>query len=61
MAEDEPEFSAVLEVLRRHDVEFIVVGGVCAVLIGAPIATFDVDIVHSRTDENLERLRRSPE
>lgn len=32
------------------------VGGVCAVLHGAPVATFDLDLVHSRAADNLERL-----
>ncbi len=56
MAENVADFSAILKVLARHEVEFIVVGGVCAVLLGAPVATFDLDIVHSRTRENLDRL-----
>lgn len=34
-------------------------GGVCAVLLGAPVATFDLDIVHSRSEENLSRLMRA--
>ncbi|MDP3275572.1 MAG: hypothetical protein Q8Q09_10285 [Deltaproteobacteria bacterium] len=38
-----------------REVEFIVVGGVCAVLHGAPVATFDLDIVHSRTPENVAK------
>jgi hypothetical protein len=42
-----------------HEVEFIVVGGVSAVLQGAPIATFDLDLVHSRDSENIERLLRA--
>lgn len=46
----------ILEILRRHDVEFIVVGGVAAVLQGAPVVTFDTDIVHSRAEANVERL-----
>jgi hypothetical protein len=37
-------------------VEFIVVGGVSAVLHGAPITTYDLDLVHSRTPENISRL-----
>lgn len=49
MVEEKPDFSAVLEVLAKHEVDFIVVDGVCAVLLGAPVATFDLDIVHSRT------------
>ena len=28
MADDTPDFSAILEVLTRHEVDFIVVGGV---------------------------------
>jgi len=33
-----------------------VVGGVAAVLNGAPISTLDLDIVHARSQENLDRL-----
>lgn len=42
--------------LVEHEVAFIVVGGVAAVLQGAPISTFDLDIVHSREGGNLHRL-----
>jgi len=38
-------------------VDFVVVGGVCAVLHGAPVATFDLDVVHSRDPENIMRLQ----
>jgi len=47
----------VLRVLCEHDVEFIVVGGVSAALNGAPISTFDIDIVHNRTPENVAKLQ----
>ncbi len=45
-------------ILRLADggVEFVLVGGLAAVAQGAPITTFDVDIVHKRTNENIERL-----
>lgn len=49
-------FRAVLEVLVEHRVEFIVVGGVAAVLHGAPVVTFDLDVLHRRSSENVERL-----
>lgn len=52
----EPNFVGTLEVLTKHGVNFIVVGGVGAVLQGAPMNTFDVDVVHSRTPENVSRL-----
>jgi hypothetical protein len=37
-------------------VEFLVVGGVAAVLHGTPVTTFDVDVVHRRTEENVDRI-----
>jgi hypothetical protein len=51
-----PRFKDALEVLTRHRVDFVVVGGVAAVLCGAPISTVDLDIVHDRRVENVERL-----
>ncbi len=50
------DFFSILEVLVRHRVDFIVVGGVAAVLEGAPISTFDLDIVYSRVNDNLGPL-----
>ena len=46
----------LLRVLCTHNVEFILVGGLAAVLQGAPIITGDLDIVHRRTPENASRL-----
>ena len=51
-----PNFVAILQALVEHHVDFMVVGGVGAVLQGAPIATFDLDIVHSTEPANVERL-----
>jgi hypothetical protein len=51
-----PRFKEALEVLGHHRVDFIVVGGVAAVLGGAPISTFDLDIVHDRAPANVARL-----
>jgi predicted nucleotidyltransferase len=42
--------------LLDAEVQFIVVGGLAAVLMGAPVVTFDLDIVHRRTPENVDRL-----
>lgn len=54
-----PDYFALLSALKAHGVDFIVVGGVCAVLHGAPIATFDLDVVHSRRPENIDRLLKA--
>ncbi|HZF07498.1 MAG TPA: hypothetical protein VFE33_01785 [Thermoanaerobaculia bacterium] len=52
----ELRFLDILSALARHEVAFVVVGGVAAILEGAPISTFDLDIVFHRTTENNLRL-----
>lgn len=56
MLRQPPRFRDALEVLASHHVDFIVVGGVAGVLAGAPISTFDLDIVHDRAPPNVARL-----
>jgi hypothetical protein len=46
----------LLEALAAHCVDFIIVGGVAAVLEGAPITTLDLDILYDSRAENHERL-----
>jgi hypothetical protein len=48
--------SALLEGLCEANIEFIVVGGLSAVIQGAPVTTFDLDIVHRQTEENILKL-----
>jgi len=50
------DFLGLLRALNEHGVQFIVVGGVAAVLHGAPVGTFDLDVVHSRDKDNVTRL-----
>ena len=50
------ELIAPLRALHDGGVESIVVGGVAAVLNGAPVGTFDMDVVHSRDAANVARL-----
>jgi hypothetical protein len=45
-----------LQKLAESKCLFIVVGGVAAVLNGAPVQTFDIDIVYEASAENIERL-----
>jgi hypothetical protein len=47
---------AALALLLRHEVEFIVVGGVAAWLHGSPLLTRDLDVVYARSESNLRRL-----
>jgi len=50
------DLGALLDALLSEDVEFIVVGGVGAILHGALAMTQDLDIVHRLTPSNLARL-----
>ena len=47
---------AILEVLARHGVQFVIVGGFAAVAQGSPIPTIDVDIVPATDRDNYVRL-----
>jgi hypothetical protein len=49
-------FQTILETLTRHEVEFVVVGGVAAVLHGAPVTTFDFDALIRVSLENTQKL-----
>jgi hypothetical protein len=46
----------IVRVLVDHRVRFLIVGGMAAVLQGAPIQTFDIDVVYALDAENLDRL-----
>jgi hypothetical protein len=51
-----PDFGCLLRILVEHGVDFLVVGGVGAILQGATLSTFDLDIVHSTEPANITRL-----
>lgn len=51
-----PKLIEILSTLSEGGVEYVLVGGMSAVALGAPVDTFDVDIVHSREMSNVKRL-----
>ncbi len=51
-----PDLTGLLCHLREAGVELILVGGLAAVSQGAPVSTFDVDVVPRHSPENLARL-----
>lgn len=53
---DGNQFDKLLLLLHDAGIEFIVVGGMAGVLHGAPIVTKDLDIVHRKTPENIDKL-----
>ena len=46
----------ILEVLNKHQVEYILIGGVAATLHSCPEQTYDVDILYNGSIDNKERL-----
>ena len=50
------ELRDVLVLLADQRVEFIIVGGVAATIHGSARVTHDLDLVYSRTEQNLARL-----
>ena len=54
----EPEFrpELLLDVLTRHEVRYVLIGGFAAVIHGSPYVTTDVDVVPDTDEENLGRL-----
>ena len=55
----ELKLDEALGILTRNQVDFLVVGGVAAILQGAPITTEDLDVLYLSTDENHIRLARA--
>ena len=61
MTDGEPDFDAVaiLEVLARHEVDHVLVGGLAATVHGSPLLTRDVDVVPASSQGVLARLSDS--
>jgi hypothetical protein len=51
-----PDFRQILAAFVDYKVEFLIVGGIAAVLQGASFSTFDLDLIHARTPDNVKRL-----
>jgi hypothetical protein len=47
---------SILATLVRHDVRFVLIGGVAGRIWGSPTTTNDIDICYDREPLNLERL-----
>jgi hypothetical protein len=55
-AEMELDLGRLLEVLDRHGVAYVLIGGLAAVYHGSPFPTEDADITPATNRENLARL-----
>jgi predicted nucleotidyltransferase len=52
----ESRLFAALRTFQEAEVQFILVGGVAAVLNGAPVQTFDIDLLYAVEPANIDRL-----
>jgi hypothetical protein len=50
------DLAQIIPPLVREKVDFILIGGMAAILHGSARVTFDVDLIYSRKYENIERL-----
>jgi predicted nucleotidyltransferase len=50
------DFPALIRLLVDGNVEFVVIGGVAAAIHGSAHITYDLDVVYSRTPDNIARL-----
>ncbi len=56
---EKPNLLRIAEHLERHGVEFMVIGGQAAALLGSPLPTFDVDLCYRRT-KTIFSVSRKP-
>lgn len=52
----ELDLATMLDVLDRHDVDYVLIGGIAAVTHGSPFPTEDLDITPASEVSNLARL-----
>ena len=55
----ELDADGILMVLNRHEVRYVVIGGIAGILHGSGLTTADLDITPAQDDANLQRLSRA--
>ena len=55
----ETDVEKLLRAFHQENVEFVIIGGLAAVLQGSAYVTADLDLCYSRKRENLEKLARA--
>jgi hypothetical protein len=54
-----PDYRSIFDALRKHKVDFVVIGAVAMVLHGSARVTRDLDLCYSRDRRNLGRLAKA--
>ncbi|HQO09663.1 MAG TPA: nucleotidyltransferase [Clostridiales bacterium] len=55
------QLQGVFRCLEKHDVKYVVIGGIASILYGVPRTTFDLDILIEATLENSKKLLKALE
>jgi len=50
------DFEAIIQLLARYNIRYIIVGGMAATVHGSARLTLDLDIVYERPEDNLTKL-----
>lgn len=50
------QLQGVFASFHKHEVKYVIIGGIAAILYGVPRATFDLDILIDPTPENARKL-----
>ena len=56
MVTPDPDVEVLLDTLSQHEVRYLVIGGIAAVLFGSPYPTDDLDICADEKEPNRQRL-----
>ena len=56
MSSPQIDLARIGEVLNKHQVDYVIVGGMAVVLQGGEATTVDVDLAFDRSGQNIERL-----
>lgn len=59
MVSPDPDVEAILDTLSRHEVRYLIIGGIAAVLFGSPYPTEDLDICADEKGPNRHRLSQA--
>ncbi len=49
------DLEKLIENLEKYEIKYILVGGMAAVAQGSPVLTFDLDIVHEKSQSNTKK------
>ena len=55
----QPDFEELLGFLEKNNVRYMIIGGYAVAFHGHPRFTKDIDIFYARTQENIDKLRKS--